>query len=78
MTWGSTPVGSWDLARFTACWTSATSCLVPLSPKSKEAMTMALPSLAVEVTDLMPSTDLSEFSSGSTTCFSTTSGEAPW
>ena len=38
----------------------------------------ALPSLAVEVTPVMPSTDLRVFSSGSTTCFSTTSGDAPW
>ena len=30
MTCGSTSSGSWARARFTACWTSATSCLEPL------------------------------------------------
>ncbi len=77
MTCGSTVGGSWARARFTACWMSATSCLVPSSPKSKVAMMRALPSLAVEVIPSTPSTALREFSSGSTTCFSTTSGEAP-
>lgn len=38
----------------------------------------ALPSLAVEVMPVMPSTPLRVASIGSTTCFSTTSGEAPW
>lgn len=38
----------------------------------------AMPSEAVEVTDFRPSTALRLFSRGSTTCFSTTSGEAPW
>ncbi len=41
-------------------------------------MITALPSLAVEVTPLMPSTDSRLSSMGSTTCFSTTSGDAPW
>ncbi len=41
-------------------------------------MMRALPSLAVEVMPVMPSTPLSMDSIGSTTCFSTTSGEAPW
>lgn len=78
MTCGSTSSGSWARARFTACWMSATSCLVPSLPKSKDAMMTALPSLAVEVIPVTPSTALTEFSSGSTTCFSTTSGDAPW
>ncbi|CAM5709250.1 hypothetical protein SVIOM342S_10040 [Streptomyces violaceorubidus] len=38
----------------------------------------ALPSLAVEVTPEIPSTASRLSSIGSTTCFSTTSGEAPW
>ncbi|CAM5540489.1 hypothetical protein SALBM311S_04773 [Streptomyces alboniger] len=41
-------------------------------------MIRALPSLAVEVTDEMPSTASRLSSMGSTTCFSTTSGDAPW
>ncbi len=40
-------------------------------------MMTAEPSLAVEVTPVIPSTALMLFSSGSTTCFSTTSGDAP-
>ena len=77
-TCGSTSSGSWTRARLTACWMSATSCLVPSSPKSKVAMMTALPSLAVEVMPSTPSTALMAFSRGSTTCFSTTSGDAPW
>ncbi len=77
-TCGSTESGSWTRARFTACWMSATSCFVPSSPKSKLAMMTALPSLAVEVMPSTPSTALMAFSRGSTTCFSTTSGDAPW
>ncbi len=38
----------------------------------------ALPSEAVEVTPEMPSTASMLSSRGSTTCFSTTSGDAPW
>ncbi len=41
-------------------------------------MITALPSLAVEVTPVTPSTPWRLSSMGSTTCFSTTSGEAPW
>ena len=41
-------------------------------------MITALPSLAVEVMPVMPSTASMVDSSGSMTCFSTTSGDAPW
>jgi hypothetical protein len=41
-------------------------------------MIRALPSLAVEVTPEIPSTASRLSSMGSTTCFSTTSGDAPW
>jgi hypothetical protein len=78
ITCGSTAWGSWLEARLTACWMSATRDLVSDSPNPKLAMTVALPSLDVEVTLLTPSTALMAFSSGSATCFSTTSGEAPW
>lgn len=76
-TCGSTSDGSWLRDRLTACWMSATSCLVPV-PYSKVAMITALPSDAVDVMPLTPLTALMFFSSGSTTCFSTTSGDAPW